>query len=212
MDYLQAIILAIIEGITEFLPISSTGHMIIASSFFGIAQEDFTKLFTVVIQLGAILSVVVLYFKRFFQTVDFYFKLLVAFIPAVIFGLLFGKKIDALLENPITVAISLVIGGVILLKVDDWFSNSQETQTTEKISYGTAFKWIKEWGEKVSLPKSTEPIEIVELDEMHTYIMSKKTTVGYGLLLIDLEKGMSILCVETDQQKHLKNSGKKLKI
>jgi undecaprenyl-diphosphatase len=140
MDYLQAIILAIIEGITEFLPISSTGHMIIASSFFGIAQEDFTKLFTVVIQLGAILSVVVLYFKRFFQTLNFYFKLLVAFIPAVVFGLLFGKKIDALLENPITVAISLVLGGIILLKVDEWFSNSQETQTTEKISYGTAFK------------------------------------------------------------------------
>jgi undecaprenyl-diphosphatase len=140
MDYLQAIILAIIEGITEFLPISSTGHMIIASSFFGIAQEDFTKLFTVVIQLGAILSVVVLYFKRFFQTLNFYFKLLVAFFPAVVFGLLFGKKIDALLENPITVAISLVLGGIILLKVDDWFSNSKETQTTEKISYGTAFK------------------------------------------------------------------------
>jgi len=93
MDYLQAIILAIIEGITEFLPISSTGHMIIASSFFGIAQEEFTKLFTVVIQLGAILSVVVLYFKRFFQTLDFYFKLLVAFIPAVVFGLLFSKKL-----------------------------------------------------------------------------------------------------------------------
>ena len=140
MDYLQAIILAIIEGITEFLPISSTGHMIIASSFFGIAQEEFTKLFTVVIQLGAILSVVVLYFKRFFQTIDFYFKLLVAFIPAVIFGLLFSKKIDALLENPITVAISLVIGGVVLLKVDDWFSNSQETQNTDSISYSTAFK------------------------------------------------------------------------
>ena len=140
MDYLQAIILAIIEGITEFLPISSTGHMIIASSFFGIAQEEFTKLFTVVIQLGAILSVVVLYFKRFFQTIDFYFKLLVAFIPAVIFGLLFGKKIDALLENPVTVAISLVIGGVVLLKVDDWFSNSQETQNTDSISYSTAFK------------------------------------------------------------------------
>lgn len=79
-------------------------------------------------------------------------------------------------------------------------------------SVGTAFKWIKEWGEKVSLPKSTEPIEIVELEEMHTYIMSKKTTVGYGLLLIDLEKGMSILCVETGQPKHLKNSGEKLKI
>jgi hypothetical protein len=81
-----------------------------------------------------------------------------------------------------------------------------------KISYGTAYKWIKEWGEKVSLPKSEDPIEIVELDEMHTYIMSKKTTVGYGLLLIDLEKGMSILCVETGQLKHLKNSGTKLKI
>ncbi|MGL2962373.1 undecaprenyl-diphosphate phosphatase [Flavobacterium sp. RSB2_4_14] len=140
MDYFQAIILAIIEGITEFLPISSTGHMIIASSFFGIAQEDFTKLFTVVIQLGAILSVVVLYFKRFFQTFDFYFKLLVAFIPAVIFGLLFSKKIDALLENPITVAVSLVLGGFILLKVDDWFTNKEETQSTEQITYFTAFK------------------------------------------------------------------------
>ena len=95
--------------------------MIIASSFFGIAQDDFTKLFTIVIQLGTILSVVVLYFKRFFQSVDFYFKFLVAFIPAVVFGLLLSEKIDALLENPITVAISLLIGGIILLKVDDWF-------------------------------------------------------------------------------------------
>lgn len=140
MDYIQAVVLAIIEGITEFLPISSTGHMIIASSFFGIAHDDFTKLFTVVIQLGAILSVVVLYFKRFFQTLDFYFKLLVAFIPAVVFGLLFGKKIDALLENPITVAVSLVLGGIILLKVDDWFTDKEETQEIEKISYTTAFK------------------------------------------------------------------------
>jgi undecaprenyl-diphosphatase len=140
MDYIQAFVLAIIEGITEFLPISSTGHMIIASSFFGIAHDDFTKLFTVVIQLGAILSVVVLYFKRFFQTLDFYFKLLVAFIPAVVFGLLFSKKIDALLENPITVAVSLVLGGIILLKVDDWFTQKEETQETEKISYVTALK------------------------------------------------------------------------
>ena len=116
MDYLHVLVLAIIEGITEFLPVSSTGHMIIASSFFGIAHEDFTKLFTIVIQLGAILSVVVLYFKRFFQTIAFYFKLLAAFIPAVILGLLFSKKIDALLENPITVAVSLLIGGIVLLK------------------------------------------------------------------------------------------------
>lgn len=140
MDYLQAVVLAIIEGITEFLPISSTGHMIIASSFFGIAHDDFTKLFTVVIQLGAILSVVVLYFKRFFQTLDFYFKLLVAFIPAVVFGLLFSKKIDALLENPVTVAVSLVLGGIILLKVDDWFAPKEETKETENISYMTALK------------------------------------------------------------------------
>lgn len=136
MDILQAIILAIIEGVTEFLPVSSTGHMIIASSFFGIAQDDFTKLFTIVIQLGTILSVVVLYFKRFFQSIDFYFKLIVGFIPAVIFGLLFSDAIDSLLENPITVAISLIIGGFLLLKVDDWFGNSEETQ----ISYLTAFK------------------------------------------------------------------------
>ncbi|HEA20987.1 MAG TPA: undecaprenyl-diphosphate phosphatase [Pricia antarctica] len=136
MDYLQAIILAIIEGITEYLPVSSTGHMIIASSFFGIASDDFTKLFTIVIQLGTILSVVVLYFKRFFQTIDFYYKLLVAFIPAVVLGLLLSDVIDSLLENPITVAISLVIGGFILLKVDDWFGDAEETD----ISYATAFK------------------------------------------------------------------------
>lgn len=136
MDILKAIILAIIEGITEYLPVSSTGHMIIASSFFGIAHEEFTKLFTIVIQLGTILSVVVLYFKRFFQGIDFYFKLLVAFIPAVIFGLFLSDFIDSLLENPITVAISLVIGGFILLKVDDWFGDCENTD----ISYATAFK------------------------------------------------------------------------
>ena len=139
MNYFQSILLAIIEGITEFLPVSSTGHLIIASSFFGIAHEDFTKLFTIVIQLGAILSVVVLYFKRFFQTVDFYFKLLVAFIPAVVLGLSFSKKIDELLENPVTVAVSLLIGGIILVKVDDWFNNSDDFSSQE-ISYLQAFK------------------------------------------------------------------------
>ena len=136
MTTFQAFVLAIIEGITEFLPISSTGHMILASSFFGIEHDDFTKLFTIVIQLGAILSVLVLYFKRFFQTLDFYYKIIVGFIPAVIFGLLFAKKIDALLENPITVAVSLLIGGILLLKVDYWFGNSTNTE----ITYLTAFK------------------------------------------------------------------------
>lgn len=136
MDIFEAIILAIIEGITEYLPVSSTGHMIITSSFFGIAQEDFTKLFTIVIQLGTILSVVVLYFKRFFQSIDFYFKLLVAFIPAVVLGLLLSNVIDSLLESPLVVAFSLVIGGLILLRVDELFGNSENTD----ISYSTAFK------------------------------------------------------------------------
>jgi undecaprenyl-diphosphatase len=136
MTTIQAFILAIIEGITEFLPVSSTGHMILASSFFGIEHDNFTKLFTIVIQLGAILSVLVLYFKRFFQTFEFYYKIVVGFIPAVILGLLFAKKIDALLENPVTVAVSLLIGGIFLLKVDDWFGNSTETA----ITYPTAFK------------------------------------------------------------------------
>ena len=136
MNTLQAIVLAIIEGITEFLPVSSTGHMIIASSFFGIASDDFTKLFTIVIQLGAILSVVVLYFKRFFQTWDFYFKLFVAFIPAVVLGLLFSDMIDELLESPVTVAFSLLLGGIVLLKVDDWFNHSEDT----KVTYLKAFK------------------------------------------------------------------------
>jgi len=136
VNILEAVVLAIIEGITEFLPVSSTGHMIIASSFFGIAQDDFTKLFTIVIQLGTILSVVVLYFKRFFQSVDFYLKLLVAFLPAVVLGLAFSDLIDDLLENPITVAISLILGGFVLLKVDDWFGDGEET----KISYLTALK------------------------------------------------------------------------
>ncbi len=125
MNLIDSIILAIIEGITEYLPISSTGHMIIASSFMKIAADDFTKLFTIAIQLGAILAVVVLYWKRFFQGLDFYFKLIVAFLPAVVFGLLLNDVIDELLESPLTVAITLVLGGIVLLKVDDWFKANE---------------------------------------------------------------------------------------
>ena len=139
MYILKAIILAIIEGLTEFLPVSSTGHMIIASSLMGIQSDNFVKLFTVAIQLGTILSVVVLYFKRFFQSFDFYFKLFVAFVPAVVFGLLFSDKIDALLESPLAVAISLVLGGIVLLFADKWFNQGTINDTSE-ISYPTAFK------------------------------------------------------------------------
>lgn len=136
MTILQAIIIAIVEGITEFLPVSSTGHMIIASSLMGIADQSFTKLFTIAIQLGAILSVFVLYWRRFFQSFDFYFKLLVAFIPAAVMGLLFNDYIDAALGNPLIVAVSLLVGGIILLYVDNWFRKNEG----QEITYPTAFK------------------------------------------------------------------------
>ncbi len=139
MGIFEAIILAIVEGLTEFLPVSSTGHMIIASSFMGIAEDNFTKLFTIVIQLGAILSVLVLYFKRFFKSLDFYYKLIVAFIPAAVFGVLLSDKIDELLESPLAVGVSLVVGGVILLFVDKWFANG-DLDKDEDISYLTALK------------------------------------------------------------------------
>jgi undecaprenyl-diphosphatase len=129
MNWLHAVILAIVEGLTEFLPVSSTGHMIIASSLMGINTSEFTKMFTVNIQFGAILSVVVLYWKRFFQSFDFYKKLLVAFIPALVIGFALNDLIDTLLESVLTVAITLVLGGVVLLFVDRWFHNDP-THTT----------------------------------------------------------------------------------
>ncbi len=138
MDLFQAIILAIIEGITEFLPISSTGHMVIASSIMGISENEFTKLFTVCIQFGAILSVVVLYWKKFFAGIDFYLKLFVAFLPAAFFGFLLGKKIDAMLESPLVVAINLLVGGVVLLFIDQYFKAS--TDDNVNISYSKSFK------------------------------------------------------------------------
>lgn len=139
MNLIQAIILAIIEGITEYIPVSSTGHMIIASSLMGIAQQDFTKLFTVAVQLGAIFAVLVLYWKRFFQSFDFYFKLLLGILPAIVFGLLFNDFIDAMLGNVIVVAISLLVGGVILLFVDNWFAKNELDGRTE-VTYPIALK------------------------------------------------------------------------
>jgi len=138
MTWLESIILAIVEGITEFLPISSTGHMIIASAIMGIKSDPFTKVFEVAIQFGAILSVVVLYFKRFFKSYDFYFKLFVAFIPTAIVGLLLKSQIDKWLENVWVVATTLLLGGIVLLFVDKWFEKN-ETEGTEEVSYKTGF-------------------------------------------------------------------------
>lgn len=140
MSYLDAILLAIIEGLTEFLPVSSTGHMIIASSVLGIEKDAFTKTFTVAIQLGAIVSVLVLYWKRFFQTFDFYFKLLVAFLPAMVLGFLLNDYIDAALERVEVVAIMLILGGIIFLFIDKLFKNATDDSAAASISYPVAFK------------------------------------------------------------------------
>lgn len=139
MSLIQALILALVEGLTEFLPVSSTGHMIIASSVLGIAADPFTKMFTVAIQFGAILSVVVLYWKRFFQTFDFYFKLLVAFLPALVLGLLLSDFIDQLLERVEVVAAMLIFGGVVFLFIDKLFQESEEKGDNE-VTYKTAFR------------------------------------------------------------------------
>ncbi len=128
MSLFETIIIAIVEGLTEFLPVSSTGHMIIAQKLLGMESTDFVKAFTVNIQFGAILSVIVLYWKRFFQTMDFYWKLLIAFLPAAVIGLLAGDFIDSLLENIWVVAIMLILGGVLMLFVDKWFNKPAENQ------------------------------------------------------------------------------------
>jgi undecaprenyl-diphosphatase len=140
MSIFEAIVIAIVEGITEFLPISSTGHMIITSSLLGIGKNDFTKLFEIVIQLGAILSVLVLYWRRFFplNRWNFYFKLVIAVIPALLLGALFSDKIDELLESPLTVAIALLAGGVILLFIDKIFKQNA-VENEKQLGYGSAF-------------------------------------------------------------------------
>ena len=126
MSWIEAIIIAIVEGLTEFLPVSSTGHMIITQSVLGVPSTEFVKAFTIIIQFGAILSVIVLYWKRFFQTLDFYLKLFVGFIPAGVFGLLLSDYIDSMLESVMVVAVMLVLGGVLMLFVDKWFDKPKE--------------------------------------------------------------------------------------
>ncbi|MBC7923292.1 MAG: undecaprenyl-diphosphate phosphatase [Ferruginibacter sp.] len=139
MSVWEAVILAIVEGITEFLPISSTGHMIIASAVMGIEASPFTKVFIVSIQFGAILSVVVIYFRRFFKDLDFYTKLFCAFLPTAVLGLLLKKRIDLLLENVAVVAVALLLGGIILLFIDQWFAKNEEQSSPPVLSFRGAF-------------------------------------------------------------------------
>jgi undecaprenyl-diphosphatase len=131
MDWLQALIIGIVEGLTEFLPVSSTGHMIITTKVLGMQNNEFLEAFLINIQFGAILSVVAIYWKKFLQSINFYYKLLVAFLPAAFFGLLFSKQIDLLLENVIVVAVMLVLGGIVLIFIDNWFKKNDEIKDQE---------------------------------------------------------------------------------
>ena len=154
LSLFQTIVIAIVEGLTEFLPVSSTGHMIITQHILGVESTDFVKAFTFIIQFGAILSVVCLYWKNFFHLnhtpmpenctpvkrflhkYDFYWKLLVAFIPAAVLGLLFSDMIDAMLESVTVVAVMLIAGGIFMLFCDKIFGNgSEKTVLTEKRSF-----------------------------------------------------------------------------
>ncbi|MBR3883779.1 MAG: undecaprenyl-diphosphate phosphatase [Bacteroidaceae bacterium] len=154
MSILDTIIIAIVEGLTEFLPVSSTGHMIITQNILGVESSEFVKAFTFIIQFGAILSVVVLYWKRFFRLnntpapegsnamqrflhkYDFYWKLFVAFIPAAVLGLLFNDFIDEMLESVVVVAVTLIIGGIFMLFCDRIFNKgSEDTKLTEKRAF-----------------------------------------------------------------------------
>lgn len=154
LSLFQTIVIAIVEGLTEFLPVSSTGHMIITQHILGVESTDFVKAFTFIIQFGAILSVVCLYWKNFFHLnhtpmpenctpvkrflhkYDFYWKLLVAFIPAAVLGLLFSDMIDAMLESVTVVAVMLIAGGIFMLFCDKIFGNgSEKTVLTEKRAF-----------------------------------------------------------------------------
>lgn len=156
MSIFEAVVIAIVEGITEFLPISSTGHMIITSAFLGISDDDFTKLFEVAIQLGAILAVVVLYWRKFFQfnRMSFYYKLLVGVLPALALGYLFGDAIEKMLESPLIVSISLLLGGIVLLYIDRWFPQQPLQRGSDIFATETTQAELIEAEEKLSYRRS----------------------------------------------------------
>lgn len=142
MDVLQAIIIAIVEGLTEYLPVSSTGHMILTAELLHVSPTPFTKAFMINIQFGAILAVVALYYKRFFKSLDFYFKLFVAFLPAAAMGFLLGDLIDSLLEDVTVVAGALLLGGIVLVFIDGYFYRKNPDVKSEEeteVSYKQAF-------------------------------------------------------------------------
>lgn len=140
MTLFQSIIIAIVEGLTEFLPISSTGHMILVSAAMGIHEDEFVKTFEVFIQLGAILAIALMYIKRFFKSIDIYLKLFAAFLPTAIVGLLAYPYIKAYLFNPVVVSVSLILGGVVLILIDKKvIAQKSDLAEVEDMSYKNAF-------------------------------------------------------------------------
>ncbi|MFN8323047.1 MAG: undecaprenyl-diphosphate phosphatase [Chitinophagales bacterium] len=147
MTTAEAVILAIVEGLTEYLPVSSTGHMILTEAFLKMQRTEFTNLYIVNIQFGAILSVLVLYWRRFLQSFDFYLKLFVAFIPAAVLGLLLNDFIDSLLSSVVTVAVSLLVGGFVLIFIDKIFHKQIEEAADDEDM--VKVKSINEFGVEV---------------------------------------------------------------
>jgi len=140
MNLLQSIILAIIEGLTEFLPVSSTGHMILASSVMKILDNEFVKTFEIAIQLGAVLSIVLMYLKQFLHSVKLYLKLAAAFLPTAVIGFLAYNFIKSVLFNPAVVAVSLITGGIVLIIIDNKVTQrNSETLNLETLPYKNAF-------------------------------------------------------------------------
>lgn len=133
MTILQALILALVEGLTEFLPVSSTAHLLFTENILGIPSTEYVKMFTVSIQFGAILAVVVVYWKRFFThiSLSFYKVLAIAVIPALVLGKLFDDKIEAVFEKPLIIALVLILGGLFLLFVDRIFKHQTNIQDEE---------------------------------------------------------------------------------
>ena len=140
MSFIEAIIIAVVEGLTEFIPISSTGHMIITGKLLSVPDNEFTKLYAIAIQLGAILAVVVIYWRKFFDFSNwhFYLKLIIGVIPAMVLGLLFADKIDELLESTTTVAVALLLGGIVLIFIDRLFLKPT-IHSEKEVSYLNSF-------------------------------------------------------------------------
>jgi len=139
MSYLEVFVLALIEGVTEFLPISSTGHLIVASHFMGIGQDPFVIQFNIIIQFGAILSVLFLYWRRFFSGLHLYKNLVIAVLPAVILGLLLKDVIDAVLSSPLVVAFAFIVGGIVLIISDRYFPEDDRRLSIDRLSYKKSF-------------------------------------------------------------------------